>query len=84
MADVVSTIAGLKRFNRLQNDLIGDLEAYERIVAGQDAPEGALCGYCNGYAAELGYLKERRTKLDLAISSVERYGDGANLLGGIS
>jgi hypothetical protein len=82
--NVNSTIDGLKRFNEIQDEVIGHLEAYERVVSGWDSAEVRLSGYRNGYASELGYLRERRVKLDLAIASMEKYAEKATHLASIA
>ena len=73
MSRVGSTIESLRKFNQIQGETIGTLEAYERSVSGWDSAEARLSGYSRGYASELGYLRLRRTKLDLAIASMEKY-----------
>jgi hypothetical protein len=57
-----------------QNELIANLEEYERRVLGRGAPEEDLPrGYNGGYGAELGYLHSRRYAIDSLISAAERY-----------
>jgi hypothetical protein len=80
VANVNSTIDSLKRFNQLQGEVIGHLEAYERAVSGWNSAEVRLSGYRNGYASELGYLRERRVKLNVAIASMEKYALNAHHL----
>jgi hypothetical protein len=69
------TIAGLRLCNAAQNEVIANLEEYQRtvqgLVAAREAGHGGLRG---SYGRELEYLHSRRHALDSLISAVERYG----------
>jgi len=57
-----------------QAEVIARLEAYQRVVFGLTGGDESRTGFRNGYVAELGYLRVRRTALDSLIEAVERYG----------
>ncbi len=69
-----STIDGLRVCSAAQNELIANLEEYERRILGVGgANEELPHGYPGSYGAELDYLHSRREAIDSLISSVERY-----------
>ncbi len=69
-----STIDGLRVCSAAQNELIANLEEYERHILGVGCAEGDLpSGYPGSYGAELDYLHARRQALESLIGAVERY-----------
>jgi hypothetical protein len=71
-----TTIAGLRLCNAAQNELISNLEEYQRRVLGVGVEdESRPAGYQGSYEAEIGYLQSRRQAIDALIAAVERYNE---------
>lgn len=68
-----ATIEGLRLCSVAQNELIANLEEYERRILGVGMPADGPRGYPGSYGAELGYLHSRRQAIDALIAAVERY-----------
>jgi hypothetical protein len=71
-----TTIAGLRLCNAAQNELISNLEEYQRRVLGVGGEDDSRpAGYQGSYVAEIGYLQSRREAIDALIAAVERYNE---------
>lgn len=73
-AAVAAAIGNLKSINCLQDDVIGHLQEYQRVLTGKGAEKVVRTGSAYNYESELGYLKQRHEVLDAVIRSVEELG----------
>ena len=69
---VAAAIDNLKFISCLQDDVIGRLQEYARVLTARRAEKVVRTGSAYNYESELGYLKQRHEVLDAVIRSVER------------